>query len=162
MSKLHKVTINDIPVKHKFKYEGDDLHLPHKGGFIGSLLTSLIPVGIDLVSRIFNKGSGIDNINHSTILKGKPLLLKVHDGKSIIAEHEISPEAGAILFDKKLIHQLHKNKHHLENVGQGLYGASGVYGEGVYGAKGVHAVGGTQLSINASKGGRIGNLKNIN
>ena len=163
---MHKIEIDGIPIKHKFHYENNDLHLPQpKGGFIGSLLSGLIPLGIDLISGLFKKKSGQgviqDNPNHRH-------MLKIYKNKNLVGEHEISHEAGAILMDKSLIKMIHKHKGDLERVANGVYG-EGVYGQGVYGqgaASSMH--GGSQLSMNALKtgtgvyGGRIGNLKNIN
>ena len=158
---MHKITIDGIPVKHKFHYSNEDLHLPTpKGGFIGSLLGSLIPIGIDLISGLFKKKSanGVyggmiqNNANHKH-------MLKIYRNKAQVGEHEITPEAGAILMDKKLIKMIHKHKDDLERV------ANGVYGEGMHAQS---ACGGSQISMNALKtgvglkGGRIGDLKNIN
>lgn len=163
---MHKITIDGIPVKHKFHYEDNDLHLPSpKGGFIGSLLGSLIPIGIDLISGLFKKksangvyGQGMveSNNNHKH-------LLKIFKNKAVVGEHEISPEAGAILMDKNLIKMIHKHKGDLEKVAHGVYG-EGVYAQGA--ASSMH--GGSQISMNAVKtgvgvyGGRVGSLENIN
>jgi hypothetical protein len=71
----HNITLNDYPIKHKFHFENNDLHMKHKGGFISSLLTGLIPIGVELLTKLF-KGNGLS----ASGIEDKSIVLKVYKG----------------------------------------------------------------------------------
>ena len=144
----HKITLNGHPVKHKFNFENNDLHLKHQGGFIGSLLTGLIPVGVELLTKLF-KGNGMCG----GAISESPVVLKVYKGKQLVHECNISNLGGAILSDKALMKSLYNHK--------------AILGDMVDNFEGTGLSAGTLLSMyntNASglSAGAIGNLENIN
>ena len=143
------ITIDDKPIMSKsylFDLNNNDLVFKNtkksdmQGGWIAPLLTSLIPLGIDLFGKLLSKGNGMyggnfleENGVDKKTLKKKIHNVKIFDNKgSLIHKFKTSPLGGALLSDDKFF----KNILSLNNQGQGMY-AQGMYAEGMY-AKGVY------------------------
>jgi hypothetical protein len=144
----HRITLNDHPIKHRFNFENNDLHLKHQGGWISSLLTSLIPVGVDLLTKLF-KGNGLS----AGAISETPIVLKVYKGKQMVHECNISNIGGAILSNKDLIKSIHNHK--------------AILGDMINNFEGTGLSAGTLLSINNTNAsglhaGAVGGMENIN
>jgi hypothetical protein len=142
--KLHvELYLDDQPLLAKefmFDLEKNDLIFKSdkkqkmEGGFIGPLLTSLLPMGIELFSNLLTRGNGIygagflegNGVNQKD-LKKKVHEVKVFDKKSknLLKKFKTTPLGGALLHDPKFFKQLIFMKDHIG--GRGLY-AAGVYG----------------------------------
>jgi hypothetical protein len=105
---VYKIRYKNHVLPQKFYLDNDDIKMKSQGGFISSILTGLIPLGIDLISRLFTKGNGIT--------KNEPLEIELFNNRGDIKKMKTCGIGLSILNSPPLLK--HLSKIH----GKGIYG----------------------------------------
>ena len=129
-----------------YEYKGGELTFKNdgagiSGGFIGSLLASLIPLGVDLFTGLLGKKFGGNGIAAMGISAGD-LKKKIHNVKisNKAGDHlktfKVCTLGGALLSDSKFFKELLGARDLLQEkkTGKGLY-AAGLYAKGISAGK---------------------------
>jgi hypothetical protein len=148
--KIHvEIMIDDMPIVAKeFLFDLKDNDLIFKsdkkqmeGGFIGPLLASLIPLGVDLFTGLLQRGRGIygNGFLEGNGINPKDLKKNIHEvkifdkkNKTLIKKFKTNPLGGALLSDPKFFKKLLSLENEIK--GKGLYAAGVSAGNGLYAA----------------------------
>lgn len=152
-AQLHvEILIDDEPIIAKeflFDLDNNDLIFKSEnnqnleGGFLPALLGSLLPIGIDIFSKLLDRGNGIygnglygGEIPKKSELKKKKHDVKVFDKKTkqLLKRFKTNSLGGALITDPKFFKNILNLENEIKNEGQGLY-AQGISANGVYGGQ---------------------------